>query len=117
MRQTRVGRSVGRASAARRPRVGRMRPIWRVIAAITPMRRPHAADGVTVATLWKSHTRVQIPSAITSGTGGKSNTIGYVTSFYDFPRSICRIYYELLSVGRTRRPHCVGRAAAALRRP
>ena len=27
----------------RRPRVGRMRPIWRVIAAITPMRRPHAS--------------------------------------------------------------------------
>ena len=39
-------RSVGRASAAstgrrpqRRPRVGRMRPSWRVIAAIIPMRR------------------------------------------------------------------------------
>ena len=32
-------RSVGRTSAARRPRVGRMRLIWRVIAAITPMRR------------------------------------------------------------------------------
>ena len=31
-----------------RPRVGRMRPIWRVIAAITPMRRPHAFNGGTV---------------------------------------------------------------------
>ena len=29
----------------RRPRVGHMRPIWRVIAAITPMRRPHAFNG------------------------------------------------------------------------
>ena len=35
-RQKCVGRTVGRT-------VGRMRPIWRVIAAITPMRRPHAS--------------------------------------------------------------------------
>ena len=35
--------------------VGRMRPIWRVIAAITPMRRPHAAAGGTVVKHWKSH--------------------------------------------------------------
>ena len=33
-------------------------------------------------------------------------------ALYDFPRSIGRIYYELLSVGRTRWPHCVGRNAA-----
>ena len=38
-------------AAARRPRVGRMRSIWRVIAAITPMRRPHAAAGGTVVIL------------------------------------------------------------------
>ena len=42
LRQTRVGQRVGRS-------VGRTRPIWGVITAITPMRRPHAADGVTVA--------------------------------------------------------------------
>ena len=35
-------------AAARQPRVGRMRPIWRVIATITPMRRPHAAAGGTL---------------------------------------------------------------------
>ena len=36
MRRSRIGRTVGRI-------VGCMRPIWRVIAAITQMRRPHAS--------------------------------------------------------------------------
>ena len=48
------------ASAARRPRVGRMRPIWRVIAVITPMLRPHAFNGGTVVKHWKSHYNITL---------------------------------------------------------
>ena len=38
--------------------------------------------------------------------------------FTIIPRSICRSNYELVRVGRVRRPQCIGRnASAAMRRP
>ena len=109
------------------PHVGRIRPIWRVIAAITPIRLPDPSDGDTVVIHWKFHTWMEIPSAIAGG-AVKYNTIGYVTSFLDFPRSIGRIYYIMnyypsaARVGRNpsaaRRPQSVGRSpSAAIRRP
>ena len=102
------------ASAARRPRVGASaarrrivgRPIWRVIATITPMRR----RCVTVAKHWKSW---------------KSHyNMTLITSFDAFDargrRIVVHSWSGKLSVGRNasaamRRPH-VGRTSAA-RRP
>ena len=117
---------ISHASAARlpqrRPRVGRASAAcgrfgeWsqRSLRCVGRMR--HGSE------TWKFHTWLEIPSAFAGGTVVKPNTIGYVTSFGDLPRSIGRTHYELLCVGRTRRPqcgrpHCVGRNASAARRP
>ena len=76
LRQTRVGqrvgRSVGRTSAA----CGR----WR-----------HCSS---VATYWKSHTRVQIPRAITSGTEGKVQyRDGKNPNFFGPARTVINFFY------------------------
>ena len=100
----------------RRSRVGRtsaaMRPIWRVIAAITPMRRPHAPHAVTVVNRRKSHTWVQISSAIISGTGGKSNTIQVCNELYIISRAQYAASTMNYYTSAARWPHCDGRNAA-----
>ena len=91
---------VGRTSAARRP-------IWRVIAAITPMRRPHAAASRTIVNI------------------GNLITIWLCNELWWYGRRIVSLVHSWsgkLSVGRNasaaRRPQCVGRnASAAMSRP